>query len=975
MKKICKGIWFSLFVFLFMGVMKEQVFADYISVTADKRVLYIGSYNEEFLSVSDELAGIHSVFNAQGIDLDVEFMDTKLYPEEENLLNFYDTIKYKLEHTKKYDAVITAHDAALQFVLDYQEELFEGIPVYFYGINDFARAETAAENPYMTGAIEKASIEDNISLGRSMISGASKVVGIVDSTLTGIGDKKQLLEAETEFSDLTFTILSTADYSFDELASELQKIDSSTIVILFTLSRDKEGNYIDLQDQFAFISSNVNAPVFRISIGGVGDGLLGGKMIDYREFGVRAANTITDIFGGKDVGSISLDVDTPYHYVFDNNILEKYNISADTVPDGSIIINENINPLVKYKKYIMLTCAVIAVLTVFAIVLVIDNIKRRKMQKALLESNEELQQIYEELMASEEELKTQYETIENHAKEVSSLYQKYETAISGTNSAVWEFNLETRLIEISQNFEKIFGKNIPTKGNVYNVLNKLTEKEIQKEVIDMIQKYIHEEIDEVNIQIPFMNEKGEKRWILLRGNGIFDLNGKLTDMTGIFLDITNEKAKEEYIEYFARHDYLTNLPNRMDFETVLSEELRQNRSGALLLFDVDDFKSINDTMGHSFGDEILKQIADRLKKLCDSKVYVARMGGDEFFILVKGAENEAALDCFLTKINQVISQAFVYGAIEEFINCSIGITFYPKDSNNINQLMMNADTAMYRVKKSGKNNYVFYHEDMKKELRERKEVENVLRQATKDGNFELLYQPEVDAYTGEITGFEALLRLSGFQVSPAVFIPIAEETGDIVEIGRWVAKEAISQMARWKEKGFPEKIMALNYSVKQLRDKGFLDYILALLKEYNIAPEYLEIEVTEGILMEKTEATIRFLHNIRNAGIRLALDDFGSGYSSLSYLTFLPVNKIKLDKSINDKFLDIENLQVMDSIISLIHGLKLSITAEGIEDYDKFKKLKTCGCNTIQGYLFSRPLKAYDIEQIYNKIYPVDGYT
>lgn len=357
--------------------------------------------------------------------------------------------------------------------------------------------------------------------------------------------------------------------------------------------------------------------------------------------------------------------------------------------------------------------------------------------------------------------------------------------------------------------------------------------------------------------MPLVDEALKNRWILIKGSGVYDLSGKLTDLTGIFLDISQEKERADYIEHFARHDFLTGLPNRLDFEESLQKEIDAGHQGSLVMFDVDDFKSINDSLGHSFGDEILKQIADRLRLTEDENIYVARMGGDEFFVLLRNLTAEEAIISCIEDMYERISAPFHLHGIVEYLNFSMGVTIYPRDNNNIDQLMMNVDTAMYHVKRNGKNNYQFYEESMKKDL--------------------------------------------------------------------------------------PEKRIAINYSAKQMRDKGYLQYLKNLLEEYDIRPENLEIEVTEGILLEKTESNMDFLREVRRLGLRLALDDFGSGYSSLSYLTFLPVNKIKLDKSINDKFLGMENIQVMQSIISLAHSLGLSITAEGIEEEDQFQKLKTCG--------------------------------
>jgi len=255
---------------------------------------------------------------------------------------------------------------------------------------------------------------------------------------------------------------------------------------------------------------------------------------------------------------------------------------------------------------------------------------------------------------------------------------------------------------------------------------------------------------------------------------------------------------------------------------------------------------------------------------------------------------------------------------------------------------------------------------MKKEAEEKRYLEKILRSALEDSGLELLYQPQVDAKTGEIASFEALLRLKNQQISPGVFIPVAEETGIIVQIGRWVAEEAFRQIAKWRELGLSGKSISINYSSKQLRDTEYVEYLNELSIKYQVEPKLIEVEITEGILMENNIATLAFFDDLKKYGYKIALDDFGTGFSSLNYLTYIPVDKIKLDKSIDDKFLEMENTTVIDSLISLSHGLNLKITAEGIENWDKYLKLRDGGCDYIQGYLFSRPVNVEVARTMYS---------
>jgi len=426
------------------------------------------------------------------------------------------------------------------------------------------------------------------------------------------------------------------------------------------------------------------------------------------------------------------------------------------------------------------------------------------------------------------------------------------------------------------------------------------------------------------------------------------------------------KEQEEYIKYNAYHDYLTNLDNRRSFIKKLEEKIRENKPGAVILLDLDNFKGINDTLGHSYGDKVLKKVAEELKAFKDEKIYLSRFGGDEFFLLIEDERDISKIENYAKQITDIFRSKLIIEKEEIFISCSMGITLYPSDSNEVSQLLMNADMAMYKVKNAEKNNYVFFNEEMTAKLQERIKIEKILREALRKDGLKLLYQPQVCTFTGRVAGFEALLRLKNHSISPAMFIPLAEETGIIIEIGRWVTKEAISQIATWKNHNMNIKPIAINFSAKQLNDLNYISFLENTLKEMDVEAQYIDIEITESIFLEKKEETIAFLNELKSLGVKISLDDFGTGYSSLSYLTFLPVDKIKLDKSLNDKFLELKNIKVMDSLISLAQSLNLEIVAEGIEEVEQYKRLKVAGCTYIQGYIFSKPLEATDAEKIYN---------
>lgn len=426
------------------------------------------------------------------------------------------------------------------------------------------------------------------------------------------------------------------------------------------------------------------------------------------------------------------------------------------------------------------------------------------------------------------------------------------------------------------------------------------------------------------------------------------------------------KGKEEYIRELAYLDPLTGTPNRRKFIENLHKSIQDRNSGAVIMLDLDNFKDINDTLGHIYGDKVLIKISKILSEFNDKNTFVSRFGGDEFLILVNNQDSVVSIKSFVKKLVDTFNNKIMIDKDEIYISSSIGVTLFPQDSNSVNELIMNADTAMYHVKKASKNNYIFFSEKMKAKLIEKKKVEKALRVALREKSFELFYQPQVDTATGKPVAAEALLRLKNNKISPAVFIPVAEETGRIIEIGRWVVEEVARQQSEWKNKGIELRPIAINFSAEQINDHKFIIFLKDILKKYDIEPQYIDIEITESVFMNNEHKTIEFLNELKSMGVSISLDDFGTGYSSISYLTFIPVDKIKLDKSLIDQFLANGEINVIGNIIALAHSLDLSVVAEGVEDKEQSKLLLQGNCDYIQGYLYSKPLNAKEFEKIYN---------
>ncbi len=457
---------------------------------------------------------------------------------------------------------------------------------------------------------------------------------------------------------------------------------------------------------------------------------------------------------------------------------------------------------------------------------------------------------------------------------------------------------------------------------------------------------------------------GNKFWVSFSGEPVFDSFGSFKGYRGVGKDITARKQDEEQIQYLANHDALTSLPNRAMFSQVLNLALqnarRYNRSFAVLFIDLDRFKNINDTLGHEAGDKMLQEMGRTLTQTVRTSDVVARLGGDEFVVLVQGVNEARQVEPVARKILAALTNPMFINGQECRVTASIGICMYPADAQDEQSLMQNADIAMYRAKEEGKNTYRFYSKDINAHSFERLALETSLRHGLDRNEFFLHYQAKLDLHTGLITGVEALLRWQHPElglVSPGQFIPLAEETGLIVPIGKWVLNTACAQNMAWQKSGLPALHMAVNLSARQLADDNLVQDIAAALRDTAMPPGLLELELTESMLMQDAERAGRQLIAIKELGVRLAIDDFGVGYSSLAHLKRFPIDTLKVDRSfIRDLPQDSEDQAITKAIIAMGKSLNLTIVAEGVETLEQETFLREHDCDEMQGYYFSRPI-------------------
>ncbi|WP_249383880.1 bifunctional diguanylate cyclase/phosphodiesterase [Chitinivorax sp. B] len=459
------------------------------------------------------------------------------------------------------------------------------------------------------------------------------------------------------------------------------------------------------------------------------------------------------------------------------------------------------------------------------------------------------------------------------------------------------------------------------------------------------------------------------QWMTI--SAVINAAGVITNYIAVFSDITHRKASEEHTRYIAEHDFLTNLPNRillLDRATqAIGAAQRNGKQLAILFLDLDRFKNINDSLGHHIGDRLLKQVAQRLEACVRSSDTVSRLGGDEFIILLIDVDNVESVGHIADKVLKEITNTYLVDDYEFDITGSLGISLYPMDGNDMDTLIKNADAAMYHAKERGRNNYQFFSKEMNVRLVERLTMELALRKALDNEEFMLLYQPQVELCSGRITGAEALIRWmhSDFGVvPPGRFIPVTEESGLIIPIGKWVLETACLQAKAWEKAGYPI-VMAVNLSSVQFRQKDLLSTIVSALQRANLDPHLLELEITEGIILEGAERTIETMNALVRIGVKLSIDDFGTGYSSLSYLKRFPINKLKIDRSfVRDIDTDAGDAAITRAIIDMARNLNLKVIAEGVETKAHLDFLLAHGCDEYQGYYFAKPILAEEFERM-----------
>ncbi|WP_235423519.1 EAL domain-containing protein [Pseudoalteromonas luteoviolacea] len=547
----------------------------------------------------------------------------------------------------------------------------------------------------------------------------------------------------------------------------------------------------------------------------------------------------------------------------------------------------------------------------------------------------------------------------NHLKSTEERLNLFAKCVESLTDAIAIYDHNFKLVDLNPSYLRVFGG----KRTQY-IDSDFQLPGYDSRFIRQIKSAL-KETEHWQEELKIYDQKGSMLPIEVSIDEIKNSHGHVTNYVVVFSDLTERKKAESQLHNLSNRDRITGLPNRNLFFTNLKKLSQQGTHHALLVFDLDNFKKINDSLGHQLGDSLLSKLAMRLNKLCRQQDTFYRLGGDEFALVMSGTNDIHTITKVAKQFLAAIATPFKMANHELVITSSVGIVLFPEDGKTPEILLKNADTAMYHAKQKG-NHYLFFNDSMNEQAVKRLQIENLMRFGLKEDHFVVYYQPKMDIRTGKLVGMEALVRFitpkKGI-ISPGVFIPIAEETGQIIEIGEVVLDKACKDVKRWVDKGLFNGRVAVNLSAKQFSLPDLTARIDIILQKNQLPSYFLELEITEGTVMDDPQEAISIMRSLNSRGIHLAMDDFGTGYSSLAYLKQFPLNTLKVDKAFIDDMGSERGRNMVDSIVTIAHNLDLHVVAEGVEEEEQLALLKQLECQTIQGYYYSKPLSSEEFER------------
>jgi diguanylate cyclase (GGDEF)-like protein/PAS domain S-box-containing protein len=924
-----------------------------------KNILILHSYSEEYRWTADINDGMLRTLGTMSDPklVCVEYLDWKRFPDETHLRGALDYIRAKYASTK-FNLILTSDDKALESACELRRWAWPFAPVVFTGVYPESVEALTGGAPNITGVYEEQDVETTVRYAISLAKTPRAAYIVSERSESGQAVERHIADALRRLAP-DLRVESLGDRPVDGIVDAVAAMDRRDLLFIGSYSFDAEGATFSGETLIGRIGMASGTPLFVLNTHHLGNGAFGGRLLSPSLLGENAGLLAVRILSGERADSIKPLSAASYVALFDWNAVVRYGIKPGDLPTEAKFIHREESFFEKYKYEAILVSATLIALLVGLSLTFALYMKTRMMARSLAERNGEILALNKTMSDVDEELRRQFDETTRVRATLEESEMRHTLALLGSNDAIWDQTYPDGAENFSDRWYEMTGftRDEREADCLMDAIIGEDRPLLKKSFLD----HVDGKTDHISVEVRIKTASGRNKWVLLRCKSQKTGTGDSLRLAGSITDIDGRKTREAEIENLAFYDQLTSLPNRAlalrETRTAL-ESLDEGKQCALIFVNLDNFKYINDTFGHGVGDRVLMQAAQELSSLVAENVHLSRFGGDEFSVLIEDATVEQAEKYGKLAI-RLLSRRMEIDGRYHYLTASAGIALYPDHARTQEELFQKADVALHRAKDGGKSRCFVFDSAVQQELVERMEMASCLRTAIDHGEMLIAYQPQVDLRTKKVSGFEALARWNSPRlgnVPPEVFIPIAEDAWMIDSIGLFVVEGAAKFIKRAETAGFSGFMVSVNVSVRQLGDAEFINRVLRILKAYDVEPGRIAIEITESFMIDDLGPVVALLQRLRDEGFVLSLDDFGKGYSSLSYLRSLPLDYLKIDKCfIDDIVSDRKAVPLARNIIELSHQLGLKVVAEGVEVREQIDYLRDNECDYIQGFYYSKP--------------------
>lgn len=919
---------------LLLPLMAGHVNAKEVADFSERRLLLLYSYHPMFPTSPKVLEGLLSEFGELPPVIEIEYMDSKRVHSAESMALFKQQLAFKLSAREPYDVVVTADDNALNFMLEEGKQLLPGVPVVFLGVNNLELATELELNPKVTGVVEAVSIRETIELADALFPEMATLHILVDGTTSGSSDLASTLALQQTFPELSFDVINLAELSWAEFANEVGSLPKRDVALLLSAYRDKNQEGLSFESSLELIVDASSVPIFHPFEHGMGEGVFGGVLISHKEQARQAAIKVKKVFAGELIADIPILTKSPNIAVADKRVMDEFGVTLAQLPSQAEVRFHKPSLWRQYWKEISVAVTFMALMMVIIIILALQNRVRARFAKTLAQSETRLRTILDNIDAY------------IYMKDPSGHY------LFANKLMLSLFHRPANDV-VAKSDKDLFSETEALKREVSDRKVMASQQLFKEE--ELAWNPVLSSLQQLDTtKIPLINDSGDTY-----------------ALCAVSLDVTEQKEYEKQLKQIAHYDQLTGLPNRVLFSDRLEQAMKQaerlNQEISVLYLDLDEFKEINDSYGHVFGDRLLRKVSARIEDTIRESDTAARLGGDEFIVLLVNAgmpEDDLEIT---QRILGAVSEPMVIEGAPVSVSASIGITRYPQAKPlEADHLLRQADQAMYIAKNMGRNRFHFFDAEIEMAALQQEVLITEVKRALEANEFRLFYQPKVALATGEVVGFEALIRWQHPEkglLPPNLFLPSLEKHSVMVEIDEWVINEALRQLQEWQSQGQTIPV-SINLSHMFFKQRNLVQLLTQELERYpDVAPSLLGLEILETQALDNLTEVAAVLLECQKLGVYFSLDDFGTGFSSLTYLKQLPINLLKVDRSFVINMLeDEEDRSILEGILALCHAFNIKAIAEGVETLEHGAELKKMGYHFAQGYGISRPMPAHDVK-------------